>query len=337
MVDMQQTTLSTMKAIVVDAYGPPQNARFAEIDIPKLKDGYMLVRMRAAALNAFDYKIITGAVKTRWPIDFPYVPGMDGAGEVVDVGAGVTKFRKGDAVLAHVPSGAFAEYALISVDESPQAVTANASEFGMVAIKPDALDFGAAAAIPESGLTAKTMVRAGDLKAGQTVLVIGATGGVGLFAMQLAKAEGARVIATSGPEDEEYLRNLGADDIIDYSQGDTIAQVAERYPAGIDAVFDLINMGENLLRDADVLRESGTLVSSLGGPEQSAFKKNLNVRYIQLTAHEGDLDDLARRAAEGQLQVEVARTYELSDALQALSDLMDPAKHTRGKLVIEIP
>jgi NADPH:quinone reductase-like Zn-dependent oxidoreductase len=89
MIEMQQTTVSTMKAIVVDAYGSPQNARFTDVDVPKVKDGYLLVRMRAAALNAFDYKIVTGAVKARWPIDFPYIPGMDGAGEVVDVGGGV--------------------------------------------------------------------------------------------------------------------------------------------------------------------------------------------------------------------------------------------------------
>ena len=334
---MQQTTLSTMKAVVVDAYGSPQNARLTDVDTPKVKDGYLLVRMHAAALNAFDYKIVTGMVKEWWPINFPYIPGMDGAGEVVDVGGGVQNWRKGDAVLAHFPGGAFAQYALIPADDNKQAIKANALDFGMLAIKPDALDFGHAAAIPESGLTAKTMVRAGGLKAGQTVLIIGATGGVGLFAVQLAKAEGVRVVATGGAKDEEYLRELGADDVIDYAGGDTITQMIQRYPTGIDAVFDLINMGDALLRDADVLRESGTLVSSLSGPDQGAFKKNLNVRYVQLTAHDGDLDDLARRAADGKLRVEIARTYDLAQAPQALFDLTDRAKHTRGKLVIKIP
>ena len=314
-----------MKAIIVDAYGPPQNARFADVDTPKLKDGYLLVRIRAAALNAFDYKVVTGMVKDWVPVTFPYVPGMDGAGEIVDAAGDVRGWNKGDAVLAQFPRGTFAQYAVISAKDKK------------LAKKPDALDFERAAAIPESGLTAKTMVRAANLQANQTALVIGATGGVGLFATQLAKAEGARVIATGKAQDAQYLHDLGADDVIDYAAGDTIAQIVQRYPGGIDAVFDLINTGDAVLRDGEVLREGGTLVSSLFGPEQEAFKKNLTVRYIQLTAHDGDLEDLARRAADGTVRVEIGRIYDLPQAPQALSDFADPAKHTRGKLVIRIP
>jgi NADPH:quinone reductase len=313
-----------MKAIVIDGYGPPQNARFADVDVPNVKEGYLLVRLHAAALNAFDYKLVTGAVKDWMHITFPYIPGMDGAGEIAEVGSGVQNWRKGGAVLAQFPRGAFAQYALISANDKK------------LAIKPDALDFEHAAAIPESGLTAKTMVRVAELKSGHTALIIGASGGVGLYAVQLAKAEGARVIATGKTEDVQYLRDIGADDVIDYAGGDTIAQVVQRYPNGIDAVFDLINSGEALLRDADALRESGTIVSSLGGPGQDAFKKHVNVHYIQLTAHDGDLEDLARRAAEGKLRVEIGGTYDLAQVPQALSDFTDPAKHTRGKLVIRI-
>jgi len=322
---MQQTSVSTMKAIVVDEYGPPKNARLADVDTPKVKDDFLLVRMHAAAVNPFDVKIITGMVKDWVPVEFPYVPGMDGAGEVIDIGEGVRNWRKGDAVLAQFPRGAFAQYALISASDKK------------LARKPAALDFDRAAAIPEAGLTANTMVRAADLKTGQTVLIIGATGGLGLFATQLAKAEGVRVVATGKAEDEQYLRQLGADEVIDYAGGDVITQMVQRYPEGIDVVFDVINMGETLLRDAEVLRESGTLVSSLGGPGQDAFRKNVNVHYIQLTAQDGDLEDLARRAAEGKLRVEIGGRYDLAKAPQALADLLDPAKHTRGKFVINIP
>ncbi len=322
---MQQTAVSTMKAIVVDEYGSPKNARLADVDAPKVKDGFLLVRMHAAAVNPFDVKIVTGAVKDWISVEFPYVPGMDGAGEVVDIGEGVRNWRKGDGVLAQFPRGTFAQYALISANEKK------------LARKPAALNFERAAAIPEAGLTANTMVRAADLKAGQTVLIIGATGGLGLFATQLAKAEGVRVVATGKAEDEQYLRQLGADEIIDYAGGDVITQMVQRYPKGIDVVLDVINMGELLLRNADVLRESGTLVSSLGGPGQDAFKKNVSVHYIQLTARDGDLEVLARRAAEGKLRVEIGGTYDLAQAPQALADLLDPAKHTRGKLVVRIP
>lgn len=314
-----------MKAIVFDAYGAPQSARFADVDTPAVKDGYLLVGMRAAALNAFDYKLVTGAVKDWVPTKFPYIPGMDGAGEVVDVGNGVQNWRKGDAVLAQFPRGTFAQYALISASSKK------------LARKPDALDFEHAAAIPESGLTAKTMLRAANLSTGQTALVIGATGGVGLYITQLAKAAGARVVATGKVDDAQYLRDLGADDLIDYGASDTITQTVQRYPSGVDVVFDLVNTGEAVLRDAEVLRESGTLVSSLSGPEQDAFGKSVNVRYIQLAAQDGDLDDLARRAGEGSLRVEIGRTYDLAQAPQALSDFADPAKHTRGKLVVRIP
>jgi NADPH:quinone reductase-like Zn-dependent oxidoreductase len=314
-----------MKAIVVDGYGPPKNAQFTDVDTPKLKDGYLLVRMHAAAINAFDYKLVTGVVKDWVPVTFPYIPGMDGAGEVIEVGGGVDNWRKGDAVLAQFPRGTFAQFALISAKNKK------------LAKKPDTLDYDRAAAIPESGLTAKTIVRAADLKPGQTVLVIGATGGVGLFATQLAKAEGARVLATGKAEDAPYLRVLGADDVIDYGAGDTLSQVLGRYPNGIDAVFDLVNAGDAILRDGEVLREGGMLVSTLSGPERQAFNKNVSVRYIQLTASDGDLDDLALRAADGSLRVEIGRTYDLAQAPQALSDFADPAKHTRGKLVMRIP
>jgi len=322
---MQQTAISSMQAIVVDDYGPPQNARLTDVPIPKVKDGHLLVRMRAAALNAFDYKLVTGMVKDWVPLKFPYIPGMDGAGEVIEIGNGVHDWQVGDAVLAQFPRGAFAQYALISAQDKK------------LAKKPAALDFEHAAAIPESGLTARTMIRAAELQPGQTVLVIGATGGVGLFATQLAKAAGAHVIATGKAEDAGYLRELGAADIIDYAAGDTITQMVERYPKGIDAVFDLINAGEAVLRDADALREFGTLVSTLSGPGQEAFTKNVKVQYIQLTAHEGDLDDLATRAARGDLRVVIGRIYGLGQAPKALFDFNDPATHTRGKLVLRIP
>lgn len=314
-----------MKALVVDGYGSPQDARIGQVEVPKVKDGYLLVRIHAAGVNPFDYKLVTGAVKDWVKTTFPYVPGMDGAGEVVEVGDGVQGWNKGDALLGmFVHGGAFAEYALISATEKK------------LAHKPEHLDFKHAAAMPEAGLTAKTILRAAAISPSQTVLVIGATGGVGLFVTQLLKAEGARVIATGKANDVEYLSDLGAKEVIDYVEGDAIAQVRRRHPQGVDAIVDLINMGDALIKTAEALREGGTLVSTLGGPESSAFPKSVNVRYIQMTAEEGDLDDLAQRAADGSLRVEVGHTYDLAHAAQALTDLMDPAKHARGKFVIRI-
>jgi NADPH:quinone reductase-like Zn-dependent oxidoreductase len=322
---MQQTAVSTtMKALIIDDYGPPQNARFGDIVTPKVKDGYLLVHMRAASVNPFDYKIVTGQVKDWIHITFPYVPGMDGAGVIADIGNGVQDWRKGDAVVGMFPRGAFAQFALISGKDKK------------LARKPDALDFEHAAALPQTSLTATTMLRAGNVGEGQTVLIIGATGGVGLFATQLAKARGARVIATGKTQDVDYLRQLGADDVIDYGQGDTLTQTRERYPAGVDVVLDVINSGDAILRDAQVIRDGGTLLSSLSGPPQEAFGRGITVQYIQNNPQAGDLDDIVKRAADGKLHVEIGCTYDLSDAAQALADLTDPTKHTRGKFVIRI-
>ncbi len=322
---MQHVSVSTMKALVIEEYGPPENARVTDVPVPEVKDDSLLVRMRAAGVNPFDYKVVTGMVKDWLPVSFPYVPGMDGAGEIAEVGAGVTGWQQGDAIAGMFPRGAFAEYAVISASSA------------RLSKKPDRLDFSHAAAIPEAGLTAKTILRTAGVRPGQRVLIIGATGGVGLFATQLAKAQGARIVATGKQSDVEYLHQLGADDVIDYTQGDTLAQAQQRYHDGFDHVFDLINMGEAVLRDADVLRESGTLVSTLNGPDQGAFSKPVTVHYIQMKAEAGDLEDLEERAAAGTLRVEVGGHYDLADAARALADLESTAKHTRGKLVIRIP
>jgi len=313
-----------VKALIVDNYGPPQAARIGEIDKPPLKDGSLLVKIHAAGINPFDYKLITGVVKDFMPISFPHVPGMDGAGVVDEIGQGVQGWRKGDAVLGMFDTGTLAEYALISAHSK------------RLARKPDPLDFVRAAAIPEAGLTATTIVRAADVRQGQTVFVIGATGGLGLFIIQLAKSRGARLIATGKATDAEYLRRLGADDVIDYGAGDALQQVRQRYPSGVDVVVDVINSGDTLLRDAEVMRQGGTLVSSLSGPEQSAFPSGITVHYIQLKAKDGDLEDIARRAASGDLHVEISGTYAFAEAAQAFVDLYDPAKHTRGKLVVKV-
>jgi NADPH:quinone reductase len=322
--EMQQVSVSTMKALVIDQYGPPEDARVSDVPVPKPHEGSLLVRMRAAGVNPFDYKVVTGAVKDWMPVKFPYIPGMDGAGEVAEVGAGVTGWQAGDEVVGMFAHGTFAEYAVIRASEP------------RLCKKPERLDFVHAAAIPEAGLTANTVVRAAGVRPGQSVLIIGASGGVGLFATQLAKAQGARIVATGKQSDVEYLRQLGADTVIDYTTGDAIDQARQHNHDLFDHVFDFIGSGEALLADAGALRESGTLTSTLGGPDAGAFSKPINVQYIQMAAQPGDLEDLVRRAAEGALRVEVGCKYDLIDAARALADLESTAKHTRGKLVIRV-
>ena len=314
-----------MKAWIADDYGPPEKLRFGELDAPVPKDGQILVRVRAAAANPFDVKMTSGNLKEQLPLRFPYVPGMDGAGVVESVGPGVTEYKPGDAVFGLFRTGGtFGELATITANDP------------RLARKSEGLDFERAAAIPEAALTALTLLRAADVHTDQQILIIGATGGIGLYAIQLARARGARIIATGQPEDAAYLRTLGAEEVVDYRKHDVVKDVRERYPDGLDAVIDLIDTGEKLLPIATVIRRDGTLASPLFGPEQSAFPEDVNVRYIQMDPHLGDLDDLGRRAASGELRVEIGETYPFEEAKQALVDLVDPHKHTRGKLVATI-
>lgn len=314
-----------MKALLVTDYGPPKNARIGDIERPKPKDGFLLVRIRAAAVNPYDAKLIAGMFKEYQPLTFPFVPGIDGAGIVEEIGPGFDGWNAGDEVFGMFKSGTLAEFAVVSATDK------------RLARKPGAMDFTHAAAIPQAGLTAKTTLREAGLKNGQSVFVFGATGGVGLYVTQLAKAEGATVVATGTAADTEYLRGLGVDDVIDYQAGDAFDQAKQRYPNGFDAVVDLVNSGDALLRDAQIVRPGGKILSTLSGPEQTAFPDGVEVDYIHMKAQPGDLDDLADRAARGHLRVEVGRAYPFEEAAQALADLGDRSKHTRGKLVVTGP
>ncbi len=314
-----------MKAWIADDYGPPSRLRFGEIDTPHVGENSVLVRVRAAALNPFDVKLITGAVKDFAPLKAPYVPGMDGSGVIESVGAGVTDYAVGDAVIGFFSSGGtLGEFAAVSAGAN-----------GLTR-KPDALDFAHGAAIPEAGLTAMTILRALDLTEGRRLLIIGATGGIGLFLTQLARLRGIRVIATAQAEDREYIRSLGADEDVDYVDGDVVAQVRKRHPGGVDAIADLINSGDALLHTAGALRQSGVLVSPLYGPEQSAYANGALVHYIHNSPQPGDLAELARLASTEELRIEIGKKYAFAEAANALTDLMDAKKHTRGKLVVTI-
>lgn len=311
-----------MKALLVKDYGPPENARIGDVERPKPKDGFLLVRIKAAAVNPYDVKLIAGMFKDYQPLTFPFVPGIDGAGIVEETGAGVDGFNQGDAVFGMFKSGTLAQFAVVSATDK------------RLARKPAGIDFIQAAAIPQSGLTAKTTLRAAALEKGQSVFVFGATGGVGLYVTQLAKAGGATVVATGTASDAEYLRGLGVDGVIDYKAGDAFDQAKQRYPNGFDAVVDLVNSGDALLHDAEIVRPGGKVLSTLSGPEQTAFPAGVEIHYIHLKAQAGDLDDLADRAARGHLRVEVGRAYPFDEAAQALADLGDRSKHVRGKLVV---
>ncbi|MER7661609.1 NADP-dependent oxidoreductase [Streptomyces sp. NPDC096193] len=312
-----------MKALVAPDYVPLDQVTVTDHPTPTPGPDQVLIKVEAASLNPLDLMLITGAAKENFPAEHPLVVGMDAAGTVVEVGENVTLYSAGDPVLAFTggSAGAVAEYTM-------------ASPGPMLARRPGGLDSLHAAAIPESGLTAVNLLRAVRPTADESVLVVGATGGIGMFAVQFAHAIGARVIATSTAEDVEYLRGLGADDTVDYKRTDVVEEVLRLAPDGVDVVIDLVNSGEGLASTARAVRPGGRLVSPLYGPAD--LGRDVESVYIgSFQAQPGELDDLAARAADGRLRVEIGARYPFANAPQAVKDFA--TKHIRGKVVVTIP
>ncbi|MFC6600278.1 NADP-dependent oxidoreductase [Kitasatospora paranensis] len=311
-----------MKALVAREYTTLDGVIVTDLPKPVAGPGEVLLKVEAAALNPLDLALITGAMKDFFPVEHPLVVGMDAAGTVGEVGQGVTTYAPGDPVLAFTgQAGAVAEYTVVAVGPH-------------LAKRPAGLAAQRAAAIPESGMTATCLLRAVGLTAGESVLVVGATGGVGLYAVQLAASLGANVIATATPEDADYVRGLGAHGTVDYKAGDVTEQTLRQVPDGVDVVVDLINRGDTLSSTARAVRDGGRLVSPLFGPQD--LGRGVTGAYIgSFTAEPGDLEDLAARAADGRLRVEIGATYPFAEAPQAVSDFA--GKHIRGKVVITGP
>ncbi|WP_330334125.1 NAD(P)-dependent alcohol dehydrogenase [Streptomyces sp. NBC_00536] len=321
-----------MRAIVQDAYGTADAMRFdADTERPVPGDDDVLVRVRAAGVDAGVWHLMTG---TPYPVRLMgyglrrprhRIPGMDLAGTVEAVGPQVTRLRPGDEVFG-IGKGAFAEYAC-----APQA---------KLALKPPSLSFEQAAALPVSGLTALQALRdSGGLAAGQKVLVIGASGGVGSYAVQLAKAYGAEVTGVCGTAKTGLVRSLGADHVIDYTRADI--------GDGYDLVLDIAG-GRRLSRLRRALTPRGTLVlvgNESGGPWTGGLGRLLRaallspfvgqrLRPMAAVERYEDLLALVGFVEAGQLIPALDRTYPLREAPEAVRSL---AEHrVRGKSVVTI-
>lgn len=316
-----------MRAIVQNAYGSPAVLELKEIDRPALKDDGVLVRVHAAALHAGDYYVLTGVpylvrVVGGWPKPRNYVPGFDLAGRVEAVGKKVTLFRPGDEVFA--PCGrACAEYA-----SGPE---------GTFALKPTNLTFDQAAAVPTSALAALHGLRdAGRVQPGQRVLVNGASGGVGIFAVQIAKVLGAEVTGVCSTKNVEMVRSLGADHVIDYTRED-FTQSGTSY----DLILD--NVANRSFSDCRrALTRSGKHIPNSGragmGYAVTALARSAIVRqqgrpFISKPTHE-DMIVLKELVESGRMKPVIDRTYELSETPEALGYVGEG--HVRGKVVIVI-
>ncbi|HWG24817.1 NADP-dependent oxidoreductase [Actinospica sp.] len=313
-----------MKAVIVNDFRA--EPELTELPTPEPGPGELLVHLLAAGLNPFDWKVADGALKDVVPHSFPLVLGSDGAGLVVKTGPGVTRFREGDRVYGQfmrLPQGqgSYSEFTLAHQD-------------GKLALLPDELDYPLAAALPTAAVTAYQAVGAANLKDGQTLLINGASGGVGQSAVQFAARLGARVLATGTADVADYLRELGAHTVIDFTEAPTHEQVAAAYPDGIDAMLDLVaSTVSDVNALSELVRNGGTVVSTThtADPETLAGRGIQGVNLASDATPE-TLAELARLAASGDLRVRIEQTVPLAEAPEAVAKAR--AGHSRGKTVI---
>ena len=310
---------ATMKAVRIHSSGGVEVLKYEDAPRPEPKESELLVRVIAAGVNPVDAKIRAGGFGRRSPDAPPMILGWDVAGIVESAGPAASKFKKGDAVFAFLPlqrGGGYAEYCI--VDEA------------IAVAKPKSLTFVEAAAVPLAAMTAwQAMLDSGGLKEGQTVLIQGGSGGVGAFAVQIAKAKGARVIATASTPNQAFLKELGADVAIDYK-----TQKFEDIAKDVDVVLDTVG-GETQKRSFDVLKEGGTLVSIVGGPDQNLAKeKGVNAKGILVRPNAAQLTEIAELIDAGKIKVTVSQVVPLQDAAKAHEQI--ETGHTRGKIVLKV-
>jgi NADPH:quinone reductase-like Zn-dependent oxidoreductase len=306
-----------MRAFTLDGFGAEPALR-DDLPEPHLGDNELLVRVHASSLNPVDVFIAAGGLKEMAEHEFPVTLGRDFAGVVEQVGSGATRYRVGDEVFG------FVLHANPAVHDGSWAELITVSEDNMVAAKPGSLDFPHAGAAPLSAITALAAFDALAPTAGETVLVVGAAGGVGSFFVQLAADAGANVIAPGLPEDGDYLRGLGVSEIVDRN-ADLAAAVRETHPDGVDAILDVVSQTP----DISLLEDGGRLASPLGAAGEGAGRFNL---WAQPTP--ANLQRLAELLDAGTLRVSIHHSYRLEQAGEALQAL--PTTHTQGKLSLII-
>ena len=313
-----------MKASYYNEFGELDNIKTGDLDKPEPAEGEVLIRIKAAGVNPVDAFVANGMLKDAISNEFPTIPGWDVAGVVEERGHSARRFNEGDEVYAYarrpvIKHGTFAEY--ISLPES------------YLAKRPQKISMEEAGGIPLVGLTAyQSIFDAGKMKEGQTLLILGASGGVGTLAIQLAKAHGIKVIGVASEKNHDYMKELGADVTIDYKDNHVGKAVASIEPDGVDMIFHC-SRGDALdqVMETGVLKENGHLISiTNSNPDIS---DDINFQYVFVEPNSTQLQHMQELANDGKIKVHVSKTYSIEEAGQALKDVQ--TLHTRGKLVIK--
>jgi len=312
-----------MKAFALTAPGEP--AALTDLPNSPVAPDEVRIRVRAASVNGFDVYQASGFLMGMMEHDLPTVVGRDFAGVVEALGSDRTDISVGDEVLGFIPSAP----PLHDGTYADQVTTSTA----VLALKPAGLSFQAAAAIPLAGATALGAVEAIEIGPGDVVLIVGATGGVGSFAVQLAAQRGATVIATARPgAEEDFVRALGASDTVDYSTDDVPGAVRAKYPDGVTSLIDMVNRDDAFPPMAALVRDGGRIATTLGAADVAALaERGVRATNIMATPTPEKLTTLAEAAAAGSLRVEVHRTFPLDRANEALQAF---SSGTLGKLVL---
>ncbi len=313
-----------MKAAVIYSYGSPDVLLVAEVDQPQIKPDQLLVKVYASSINPIDWKMRKGMLKILTGSKFPIILGFDVSGEVVKIGTQVTQFQPGDLIYARLDQltgGAYAEYAAVSEK--------------VAAPKPININHEQAAAVPLAGMTALQALRdEGQLKVGQKVLINGASGGVGTFAVQIAKVLGAEVTGVCGSKNVDLVNSLGANRVIDYTQQD-FTQDSAKY----DIIFDVV--GNRSFSDCkSVLQLDGVYVTTQPYPGNylqsflTALLPGQKYKVILLKSNRADLAYLKEQIEAGLIRSVIDRTYPLSEIANAHT--YSETERAVGKVVIAI-
>ena len=311
--------MTTMKAVRIHAYGGTEMLHYEDAPIPQLQPDDLLIRVKAAAVNPVDWKIREGHLQGVLNHHLPLTLGWDISGEVVAVGPEVIRFKMGDAVFARPNierDGGYAQYIAVKASEA--------------ALKPARLDHDHAAAVPLAALTAwQALVDTAQLHSGQTVLIHAAAGGVGSFAVQLAKARGAKVIATASAVNVGVVMELGADQFVDYTRT-RFEDVAKE----VDVVFDTIG-GDTQARSWATLKPGGMLVSVVSPPsEATAAELGVRSAFVFVQPSGSQLDAIAHLIDEGRMKPILHTVLPLYEARQA--QVISQGGHVRGKIVLHV-
>ena len=315
-----------MKAIICGEYGGADVLKYTEVPDPVPGPDEVRIKITAAGINPVDTKIREGLLLQRLPHQLPIIPGWDAAGVVDMLGPGETTLSIGDRVYSYcrkpvVQWGAYAEYIVLPENQ--------------VAPSPKTIDDTAAAAVPLAALTAwQSLFDAGQRKAGHGILIHAGAGGVGAFAIQMAKHAGAYVVTTASRANHTYMREIGADMVIDYTATDFRDAVLNAFPGGLDVVFDTVG-GEVQTKSADVRKRGGMLISILAFQQEAAINaRGIQTRYVFVAPNRDQLVHIARLIDDGYLRVKLAAVLPLDQAVEA--HRMIETRHTAGKIVLRI-